>query len=306
MLNDVATTLTGWDMPSALGQPLETVFQIINEGTRETMANPAERALTEHIIVGLENHALLISRDGTERPIADSAAPIRDPNGNVTGAVLVFRDVTETRRLEEQYRQSQKMEAIGRFAGGIAHDFNNLLTVINGYCQMLETDCQLSAPCREFLNEVHHAGNRAAALTQQLLAFSRMQLALPQILALNDIVVSISRMLERMIGEDVRMETDLSDELWPVSADRGQMEQVLVNLAVNARDAMPSGGTIHLSTRNLTITAENAPLHNDAPPASMSCWSFEIMVWAWTSRSGSELLNLTLRQKNLAKVPAWD
>ncbi len=140
MLNDVAIDLTGWNSDMAVGKPLEQVFQVISETTREALENPAQQALNQRVVVGLANHALLVARDGSERPIADSAAPIRDGNGEVTGAVLVFRDVTETRRLEEQYRQSQKMEAIGRFAGGIAHDFNNLLTVINGYCQLLLTE----------------------------------------------------------------------------------------------------------------------------------------------------------------------
>ncbi len=234
------------------------------------MENPAQQALNQRVVVGLANHALLVARDGSERPIADSAAPIRDGNGEVTGAVLVFRDVTETRRLEEQYRQSQKMEAIGRFAGGIAHDFNNLLTVINGYCQLLLTETQLTDSGREYLNEVHAAGNRAAALTHQLLAFGRMQLAHPRILDLNDVVLSVNRMLERLIGEDVRMVTELKHDLWRVSADQGQIEQILVNLAVNARDAMPRGGTIRLSTDNLTITSNNAGEHDDARLVNMS------------------------------------
>ncbi len=265
MLNDVAIALTGWESASAVGLPLEEVFHVISESTREPIANPAHRALTERVIVGLENHALLVARDGRERQIADSAAPIRDAAGEVTGAVLVFRDVSETRRLEEQYRQSQKMEAIGRFAGGIAHDFNNLLTVINGYCHLMEAESQLPDSCRDYLTEVHNAGNRAAALTQQLLAFGRMQLAHPQILDLNEVILSINRMLKRLIGEDIEIQTELSHDLWPVSADRGQIEQIMVNLAVNARDAMPRGGTIWLATDNLTITPANASLHTDAP-----------------------------------------
>ncbi len=147
MLNEVAVQLTGWPAAQAIGQPLEKIFKIVNEISRAKVADPATRALKEEIVVGLANNTLLIARDGREHPIADSAAPIRGADGTVKGAVLVFRDVTETRRLEEQYRQAQKMEAIGRFAGGIAHDFNNLLTVINGYCQLFDGDCQLTAQC---------------------------------------------------------------------------------------------------------------------------------------------------------------
>lgn len=135
-LNPVAEALTGWPAAEAIGQPLDEVFRIIGEQSRQTVENPVTRVLREGTIVGLGNHTVLIARDGREHLIDDCAAPIHDED-RCTGAVLVFRDITEKRRLEEQLRQAQRMEGIGRLAGGIAHDFNNLLTIINGYCRLI-------------------------------------------------------------------------------------------------------------------------------------------------------------------------
>ena len=138
-MNSVAESLTGWPVSEAQAVPLTTVFRICSESTRATVENPVDRVLAEGIIVGLANHTILVSRDGTEYPIDDCAAPIRDIDGNMTGAVLVFRDVSQTRHFENQLQQAQKMEAIGQLAAGIAHDFNNMLTVILNYTSMLPT-----------------------------------------------------------------------------------------------------------------------------------------------------------------------
>jgi signal transduction histidine kinase len=168
--------------------------------------------------------------------------------------LVVVRDVTERRRMEEQFRQAQKMEAIGRLAGGVAHDFNNLLTVING-CTAIVLEGTPDPEARELLQEVSKAGQRAATLTRQLLLFSRQQVLEPRVLDLNDVVTETERMLRRLIGEDVHLETHLAPDLRLVEIDRGQVEQVLVNLIVNARDAMPpDGGRIIITTENATIS----------------------------------------------------
>ncbi|MDB4874577.1 MAG: hybrid sensor histidine kinase/response regulator [Gemmatimonadetes bacterium] len=182
-----------------------------------------------------------------------------DAAGAPVGYIGVNRDVTDRRRLEEQLRQSQKMDAVGQLAGGVAHDFNNILTIIKTYTEFLLEDVDEASPLRADVLEIQTAGRRAAALTQQLLAFSRHQLLQPRVLDLNDVVAGIEPMLRRVIGEDIRIVLQPAAELWPVLADPGQLEQVLVNLAVNARDAMAKGGTLTIATANVSVGEEADP-----------------------------------------------
>jgi len=265
-LNSVAENLTGWNEFEARGRPLDQVFCIISEETRAPAVNPARRALEEGVVVGLANHTALIARDGTERPIADSAAPIRNVKGEVLGVVLVFRDVTEAKHLENQYRQSQKMEAVGQLAGGVAHDFNNLLTVILSYAEFLRDDRDLDSSQREMAGDIFHAAERAAVLTRQLLAFSRRQIVQWQVLDLNEVIAETGKMLERLIGEDVAFATTFAPQLSPAKLDRGQIEQVLFNLVVNARDAMPQGGRLTIETSDVYLDEEYAREHIDVLP----------------------------------------
>ena len=176
-------------------------------------------------------------------------------------------DVTERKRLEEQLRQAQKMEAVGRLAGGIAHDFNNLLTAITGYSELLLQTID-DPGVREDLEEIHRAGDRAASLTRQLLAFSRSQVLQPKVLDLNGIVLDLEKMLKRILGEDVALTTDLEANLARIRIDPGQLEQVIMNLAVNSRDAMPGGGKLTLETRNLHLAEEMETRHAVVPPGS--------------------------------------
>jgi signal transduction histidine kinase/ActR/RegA family two-component response regulator len=162
----------------------------------------------------------------------------------------------DLRRSEDQLRQSQKMEAVGRLAGGVAHDFNNLLTVIGGYCALSLPQLQETDPLQRNITEIHKAAGRASALTGQLLAFSRKQVLRPRVLDLNEVVRNMEKMLRRLIGEDVDLSTNFHSSLGRVKADPGQIEQVIMNLAVNARDAMPRGGKLTISTSNVTIDQE--------------------------------------------------
>ena len=159
-------------------------------------------------------------------------------------------DTTEHKQLEEQLRQSQKMEAVGKLAGGVAHDFNNLLTIITGYSQLLLDRIGQDSPLRGNLMEIKKAGDRASSLTQQLLAFSRRQVLKPKVLDLNSVVAGLEGMLQRLVGEDIHLVTALDPELGPVKADPGQIEQAIMNLVVNARDAMPQGGRLSIETAN--------------------------------------------------------
>jgi PAS domain S-box-containing protein len=187
-------------------------------------------------------------------------------DGKAVGRVWSFRDVTERRRTEEQLLQAQKMEAIGRLAGGIAHDFNNLLTTILGYSELIMRSHPTDASLRDEVGEIRRASERAASLTRQLLAFSRKQVIAPQVLNLNQVVEEVAKLLGRLIGEDIALTTILEPSLGSVRADPVQIEQVLLNLTINSRDAMPRGGKITLETRNTTRTEPLAGLHFAVPP----------------------------------------
>ncbi|MFZ5443357.1 MAG: ATP-binding protein [Myxococcota bacterium] len=189
-----------------------------------------------------------------------------DDAGRPQTLSVVARDVSHQRALEAQLRQSQKMEAVGRLAGGVAHDFNNLLTVINANCELLLGEPDFPAALREDVQMVHAAGTSAAQLTRQLLAFSRKQVMQPVTLDLNALMGNVEKMLRRVIGEDIELVTHRAPDLWATRVDRSQMEQVLVNLAVNARDAMANGGKLTLETGNVTLDAEYAANHPEVTP----------------------------------------
>jgi two-component system cell cycle sensor histidine kinase/response regulator CckA len=199
------------------------------------------------------------------RTFFTTKAPHRDANGKIIGVIGVVRDITEYRALEERLRQSQKMEAIGTLAGGVAHDFNNILMVISGYSSVLGDALASDPKLRGHVEQIQKAGERAASLTRQLLAFSRKQAIQPAPLNLNGVVGGIEKLLRRLISENITISTHLSAELGMILADAGQIEQVILNLAVNARDAMPQGGRFTLETRNAEF-ADSAAAPNHLKP----------------------------------------
>ena len=214
---------------------------------------------------GWQGELLNRKKDGTEFPVRLSTSIVRDQSGRPSALMGVATDISERRLLEDQLRQSQKMEAIGRLAGGIAHDFNNLLTAILGYSGLLLDSVSLDDPQRGKLQEIQKAGERAALLTQQLLAFSRKQVLAPQVLDLNKLVHETESMLRRIIGEDIEMTTIFDPTLCHIRADRSQVEQVILNLVVNARDAMTPGGQLVIETENVEVDESYTHSHAEVP-----------------------------------------
>jgi two-component system cell cycle sensor histidine kinase/response regulator CckA len=205
-------------------------------------------------------------KDGTSFWNELCISPVRDASGRITHLVGSQADVSGRRKLEEQFRQVQKMEAIGRLAGGVAHDFNNLLTIINGYSELILDGLSKSDRMAELVSQIHKAGERAAGLTRQLLAFSRKQMLQPVVVEMNTLILDMKKLLRPLIREDIQLILNLAPDLKPIDADRGQIEQVILNLILNARDAMPTGGTLSLSTQNVRLDASHAEVHTEARP----------------------------------------
>ncbi|HWA17147.1 MAG TPA: ATP-binding protein, partial [Gemmatimonadales bacterium] len=244
-----AEQIYGWTAEEVVGRPLPTVPANKQDEFTRMLANPS-------VMAGYET--VRRRKDGTELEISLTVWPLHDLYGRPVGAMAVHHDITEQKRAaealnrsEEQLRQAMKMEAIGRLAGGVAHDFNNLLTSVLGHAGLALDTVDSKSPVHDDLLEIQAAGGRAAQLTQQLLAFSRKQMLEPRLVDLNAVVSNIARMLRRTIGEDVELATRLASDLGTVRADPVQMEQVLLNLAVNARDAMPDGGRLTIETSNV-------------------------------------------------------
>jgi two-component system cell cycle sensor histidine kinase/response regulator CckA len=208
----------------------------------------------------LEVEETVVSEDGPRRYLS-IRFPLNNAEDQPYAICDISTDITTYKALEEQLRQSQKMEALGRLSGGIAHDFNNLLTAIIGYSEFVLCKIDKSDPLCGYIGEIEKAGHRAAALTTQLLAFSRKQILQPQSLNLNVLVADLNKMLHRLISEDIELVTKLDADLELVKADQGHLEQVIINLAVNARDAMPQGGTLIIETANVQLNSEYASSH---------------------------------------------
>jgi len=213
-----------------------------------------------------DGHFVNKKKDGTLYEEVATISPVRDSHGNIVNYVKVARDVTQQRKLEDQLRQAQKMEAVGRLTGGVAHDFNNMLTAIIGNTELLLLDLPTDSPLRECVHQISDAAARAASLTRQLLAFSRKAIIQPRVLNLNAVLAEMGKMLRQVIGEDITLKTTPASDLWNVKADPTNIDQIIVNLAVNARDAMPRGGKLTLETQNVILDEEYARQHPGAKP----------------------------------------
>ncbi len=243
---------------------IETIFPEDRDRVREA-------ARTKQALGTYDEQFRILRPDGALRWIRARAVPVRNRAGEIYRIVGVATDITHQRQLEEEFRQSQKMEAIGQLAGGVAHDFNNILSAI-----MMQTDLALlmpdvSAEVHDLLNDIKAATARAANLTRQLVAFSRRQVMQPRLLDLNVIVTQLTKMLQRILGEDISLQLNLHPRSLMTRADAGMLDQVLLNLVVNARDAMPSGGRLHIETSAHTFTVEEASHIADAQPGDYVC-----------------------------------
>jgi two-component system cell cycle sensor histidine kinase/response regulator CckA len=239
---------TGYSRDEVVGQPLDKFY---TPGSRHKSSKGGyERAPNGGFIIELRD---MVAKNGQVINTTLHALPEKDNSDKVTGTRTAFIDITESKRLEKQLIQSQKMEAIGTLAGGVAHDFNNILTTIIGYADLMLMTLDTDKPLTEEIEEIKIAGERAAALTRQLLAFSRKQIVQPKVQDLNKLLTGIEKMLVRLIGEDIEILMIPESALWKVEIDPGQMEQVIMNLAVNSRDAMPNGGKLTIETVNMDL-----------------------------------------------------
>ena len=256
--NRATTRVLGLEFSQLIGQPC---YQVVHGRTEP----PPECPLQRMLVSGKEARAD-IEEPRLGKVFDATATPLHNSGSAVLGCVEVLRDITARKRVEEQLRQSQKMEAVGQLAGGVAHDFNNLLTAIIGYSDLGLARLREGDRLRKHVQEIKKAGEQAASLTRQLLAFSRRQVMVPQVLDLNSVVGNVQKMLRRLIGEDIDLLTVPGPGLGRVKADPGQMEQVILNLALNARDAMPQGGKLTIETGNLDLDESYTRSHIDVAP----------------------------------------
>ncbi len=251
-LNPVAAELTGWTEDDAFGEELQVVLKLRDAESRERLPTPVAEIVDNGEVIGLHPNALLEARGGTERRIADSGAPIRNRDGDIVGVVLVFRDVTEQKQLEEQLQHARRMDSIGQLAGGVAHDFNNMLGGIVGAAELLE-DSVNDDEGREMVKLIVDTSQRAADLTRKLLAFSRKGKIQSTAFDLHTVIDDALALLSRTIDRRIEIIRDLAAAETSVRGDPTQLQNVVLNICLNARDAMPDGGELTIATKNKAL-----------------------------------------------------
>jgi len=257
LINKTAEELTGWKKEEAIGKPLSEVFYIVNEFTKQRCDDPVKKVLETGRVVGLANHTILISKDGKERVLADSGAPIRDKKGNIIGVVLVFRDITEQRLLEKEMQRLERLEAIGVLAGGIAHDFNNLLMGMLGNVNLIKNQLDPENRAYKYIEELERVVIQAKSLTQQLLTFSKGGSPVRKPTNLKDLIQKTTHFV--LSGSNIETEFDIPDELPPANVDEAQIAQVISNIVINARQAMPAGGKLVIKAEEVNVLDQQIP-----------------------------------------------
>ena len=259
--NPGAERMFGWTPSEMLNQPYHATPSDKREEFLSLISSLLQQRQSSS---GLETR--LTRKDGTILDVTISTAPLKNAGGEISGAMAIIDDITQSKSLEAQLSQAQKLESIGRLAGGVAHDFNNLLMVINGHSELVISRLHEQDPLRRDIEEIRKAGDRAAALTRQLLAFSRKHILQPSFLNLNTVIEDMQKMLRRLISEHIQLDITLAPSLGWVKADVSQMSQILMNLLVNAQDAMPGGGYLRVETSNITFGPGELADQPDASP----------------------------------------
>ena len=252
LLNKIAENLTGWPEQEAIGKPISQVFNAINENTRQPCENPINKVLESGLIVGLANNTILIARDGTERFIADSGAPINDKDGKATGVVLVFRDVTDTRKLQETISRAQRLETAGRIAGQVAHDFNNLLGPLIAYPEFIREELPENTPVLSYINDIEQAAEQMADINQQLLTLGRRGHYNQEPLYLNNIIKQVINQIQPL-PDTLVIDTGFDENLMNIKGGSSQIFRVISNLITNACDAMQDVGQLIIKTENYYV-----------------------------------------------------
>ncbi|MCX6829358.1 MAG: PAS domain S-box protein, partial [candidate division Zixibacteria bacterium] len=256
LFNKAAEELTGWTQLEAAGRSIQETFRVIDEASRQSLPDLTPKVISGGETLSIIDNTILIARDESERIVSYSVAPIKDENGHTVGVVLVFRDVSEKRRMEEDLARTEKLESLGILAGGIAHDFNNILTAIMGNISLVKMNLDENNELCKRLTEAERASMRAQELTQQLLTFSKGGVPVRRTASINDIVRETAEFALR--GSNVKCKFDLPDDLQPAEIDEGQISQVINNLIINADQAMPQGGTIEISAENMIVRPEDS------------------------------------------------
>ncbi len=251
-VNSTAEKLTGWPQVEAVGQPLAKMFHIVHEKSRERRANPVEKVLRVGGAAGLQTSTVLIAKDGTERIISDSAAPIRDEQGNIYGVVVVFRDITERQKSEVELLNESKLESVSVLAGGIAHDYNNILTGIIGNISLARMSTHSADMLMGRLDAMEKSALRAKDLTQQLLTFARGGAPVKKPLQISDLIKECVQL--SLHGANVSSEFSMAADLWPAEVDETQIRQSINHLVINAVQAMPNGGKLEVRAENVELS----------------------------------------------------